>query len=289
LSNPFAKLPKADVKADRRRQRRALTEAELVKLLDVARRRPLLDMATVRRGKRKGEAFANLRQETRCRLERLGRERELIYKTLVLTGLRRGELASLTVGQLDLDADPPFLVLDAADEKNRQGSTIPLRANLAADLRAWVADKAKAVQNAAGNAPTLSLDPKPGRIGRDSRGLGGQRCLPLPTVPALPADAPLFNVPAALVKILDRDLKAAGIPKVDERGRTVDVHALRHTFGTLLSKGGVTPRTAQAAMRHSTINLTMNTYTDPKLLDVAGAMEALPPCRSPIQAKTPTY
>ena len=135
LSNPFAKLPKADVKADRRRQRRALTEAELVKLLDVARRRPLLDMATVRRGKRKGEAICNLRQETRRRLERLGRERELIYKALVLTGLRRGELASITVGQLDLDADPAFLTLDAADEKNRQGSTIPLRADLAADLR----------------------------------------------------------------------------------------------------------------------------------------------------------
>jgi len=66
------------------------------------------------------------------------------------------------------------------------------------------------------------------------------------------------------------------IDKRDERGRTVDVHALRHTFGTLLSRGGVAPRTAQAAMRHSTINLTMNTYTDPKLLDVAGALEALP-------------
>ena len=26
-------------------------------------------------------------------------------------------------------------------------------------------------------------------------------------------------------------------------------------------------------MRHSTIDLTMNVYTDPKLLDVAGAME----------------
>jgi hypothetical protein len=68
----------------------------------------------------------------------------------------------------------------------------------------------------------------------------------------------------------------AAIPKVDERGRTVDVHALRHTFGTLLSKSGVAPRTAQAAMRHSTINLTMNTYTDPKLLDLVGAVEALP-------------
>ena len=53
---------------------------------------------------------------------------------------------------------------------------------------------------------------------------------------------------------------------------------MRHTFGTLLSKGGVTPRTAQAAMRHSDVNLTMNTYTDPKLLDVAGAMEAFRRC-----------
>ncbi|MGD0654980.1 MAG: hypothetical protein ABSA16_11590 [Thermoguttaceae bacterium] len=43
-----------------------------------------------------------------------------------------------------------------------------------------------------------------------------------------------------------------------------------------MSKAGVAPRTAQAAMRHSTINLTMSTYTDPRLLDVAGAMESLP-------------
>src|SRR5262245_3056839 len=33
---------------------------------------------------------------------------------------------------------------------------------------------------------------------------------------------------------------------------------------------------AQAAMRHSSIDLTMNVYTDPKLLDVQGALEALP-------------
>ncbi len=194
---------------------------------------------------------------------------------------------------MDLDADPAFLVLDAADEKNRQGNSIPLRADLAADLRQWVADKAKAAQDAADNAPAVLLDPRDrgprGPIGRDSRGLGGHSCLPLPTVPTLPPDTLLFDVPDKLVKILDLDLVAAGIArrtkvgpkkwkidKRDDRGRTVDVHALRHTFGTLLSKGGVAPRTAQAAMRHSTINLTMNTYTDPKLLDVAGAMDALP-------------
>ena len=36
------------------------------------------------------------------------------------------------------------------------------------------------------------------------------------------------------------------------------------------------PRTTQAAMRHSSIDLTMAVYTDPKLLDVYGAMDALP-------------
>jgi len=276
LSNPVANVPKADEHADRRRQRRALAEDELRRLLDVARRRPLVDAMRISRGKRKGEAVAVLREETRRRLERLGRERALIYKTLVLTGLRKGELASLTAGQLVLDADPPFLVLDAADEKNREGSTMPLRADLAADLRQWLADKGKAAQD----VPAVAFDRehrKPGdRRQGEAGGLAGH-VLRLPAAaPTLPPDAPIFTVPAGLVRILDRDLKLAGIPKRDDRGRTVDVHALRHTFGTLLSKGGVAPRTAQAAMRHSTINLTMNTYTDPRLLDVAGAMEALP-------------
>ncbi len=114
---------------------------------------------------------------------------------------------------------------------------------------------------------------------RNADANGGQSCLPLTAVPqadALPASTPLFTVPAALVKILDRDLKLAGIAKRDELGRSVDVHALRHCFGTLLSRSGVAPRTAQAAMRHSTIDLTMNVYTDPKLLDVHQAVESLP-------------
>lgn len=83
-------------------------------------------------------------------------------------------------------------------------------------------------------------------------------------------------MPKGLVRVLNRDLRTAGIAKRDERGRTIDVHALRHTFGTLLSKGGVAPRTAQAAMRHSKIDLTMNHYTDPRLLDTHGALDTLP-------------
>ncbi len=283
--NPLAKLDRADERSDRRRQRRALTEAELSHLLIVARLRPLAEYgretmtrestAEAGRGKRKrgaswtykpltfdelnaavGRAHERLKDnpEFIAQQERLGQERELVYKLAVTTGLRKNELASLTIGQLDLDADCPHVRLNAADEKNRQGNSIPLRQDVADDLRGWVS---RLFDRATGLADVLTFR-------RDA-------------VPVeRPASTPLLNVPDAFCKILDRDLKAAGIPKRDDRGRTIDVHALRHTFGTMLSMAGVAPRVAQAAMRHSSIDLTMNVYTDPRLLDVQGAVESLP-------------
>ncbi len=280
VSNPFTRLAKADEKADRRRQRRALTEPELIKLLKVARLRPLAEYGreTVRRedaadrtekrsrrtwtrapltfdtidaAAQRGRDVLRKRPAFIAKLEHSGRERALIYKALVLTGLRKGELDSLTVGKLELEGGFLHVMLDAADEKAGRGAEVPVRADLAADLCRWVADKLEAVRTEAKAAGAA--------------------------IPArLPADTPLLNVPTGLIKILDRDLKAAGIPKRDDRGRTVDVHAMRHTFGTHLSKGGVAPRTAQAAMRHGSLELTMNAYTDPRLLDVAGALDVLP-------------
>src|SRR5262249_30453491 len=233
-ANPFSIIAKANVNTDPRRRRRALTEVELSRLLAVAATRPLAEARTVRRGKRKGKQFAQLRAETVQRLERIGRERALIYKILILTGLRKGELASIRVSQLELKTSPARVQLKAADEKNREANALPLRADLAADLTAWIEEA------------------------------------------GLSATEKLFTVPAALRKILDRDLKAAGISKRDDRGRTIDVHALRTTFGNLLSANGVAPRTAQQATRHSDLKLTMLTYTDPRLLDVACALNALP-------------
>src|SRR5262245_60247566 len=80
VAKPCRGIPKADEAADPRRRRRAMTEDELVRLLDVARRRPLLDALTVRTGRRKGEAYANVRPEVREHLDALGRERALVYK-----------------------------------------------------------------------------------------------------------------------------------------------------------------------------------------------------------------
>jgi len=45
------------------------------------------------------------------------------------------------VGQLDLDGPTPYAALDAAHEKNRQGCEVPLRADLAADLGLWLAER----------------------------------------------------------------------------------------------------------------------------------------------------
>ncbi len=87
---------------------------------------------------------------------------------------------------------------------------------------------------------------------------------------------PVFEVPACLIKRFNADCKRAGIAKRDADGRTVDVHSLRTTFGTMLSRAGVPPRVAMELMRHSRIELTMKTYTDPRLFDLAGAVESLP-------------
>lgn len=145
----------------------------------------------------------------------------------------------------------PYAVLDAADEKNRQGSSIPLRPDLALELSTWMAERLALLQD-------------------ECRAWGE----PIPA--RLPADTRLFNMPSGLTRIFDRDLAVAGISKRDQRNRVVDIHALRVTFGTHLCAAGVPLRTAQAAMRHSKPELTANIYTDPKLLDVAGALAALP-------------
>ena len=89
----------------------------------------------------------------------------MIYKTLVLTGLRKNELALLRSGNfISMDLHP-FAELAAADEKNRQGSTIPLRADLADDIRRWLADRAAASQQAASKAPTIRFESQAGRDG----------------------------------------------------------------------------------------------------------------------------
>ena len=258
--NPLDGTEKADRSSDRRHVRRALTVEEVGRLLEAARKRPVAEFGRLplplpedQKAGRSTWTYAPLTAENleacharalehlvghddrRQRLESLGRERAMFYLLAVSTGLRRKELAQLAVDQIHLDSVPrPYIELRAEQAKSGHGASLPLRADVVAELRCYLAQRGPTVHG-----------------------------------------AKLFRSPPT-IRVFDGDLRAAGISKNDARGRVVDIHALRHTFGTHLSAVGVHPRTAMAAMRHSRIELTMNYYTDPVLLDVAGAVEALP-------------
>ncbi len=72
-----------------------------------------------------------------------------------------------------------------------------------------------------------------------------------------------------------RDLKPAGIPLHDARGREVVFHSLRHMPRTNLARGGVGRRVAMTLMRHTDRRLTDKTYTDESLLETASAIDLL--------------
>ena len=73
-----------------------------------------------------------------------------------------------------------------------------------------------------------------------------------------------------------KDLEAAGIPFEDVRGRRIDLHALRKTYGTMLLANGVSPRVAMELMRHSDMKLTMSIYTDVAQLPIIKETALLP-------------
>ncbi len=234
--NPFSRMPKARIEADRRRVRRALTPSDLERLVRAAQEapgRPPLKSAIVA-GQKGGRPEAKFS----------GRSRAVLYAFLSGTGLRLGEAQKLKVADLDLDARRPGLRLSGAATKNGSEAYLPLRADLVELLRSEVAER------------------RP--------------------------DDTVFDIPADLLRRFYGDLKRAGIDRFDVRGRRVDLHALRTTFGTHLAISGVPLATAQKLLRHADPKLTANVYTDAALLDLHGAVEALPAPASVVARVVPT-
>ncbi len=158
--------------------------------------------------------------------------RSWVYLVILYTGLRRHELNRITWGDFDLDSITPSVRLAAADTKNGEPARVRLRPEIVDALTR--------------HRPVDAMS-----FEWVFRG----------TVPA----------PAKLRK----DIHAAGIPAVDDRGRCVDVHALRTTYGTMLSSSGISPRMAMELMRHSDLRLTMKIYTDAAQLPLSSEMDKL--------------
>ncbi len=139
LVNPLEGLPTAEDQESK--PRRALTPEELKRLFYAARTRPLTEARIVRTGPRAGQPVAKVKRETEQRLIKVGVERELMYRTMAFTGLRKKEVASLTVKDLHLGHKHPYISLRPMHAKNVKPDEIPLKEDLAESLSQWVANK----------------------------------------------------------------------------------------------------------------------------------------------------
>ena len=210
--NALKTVSKAETRGHERCVRRALSDAELARLIEIAD------------------------------------GRGLIYFTAALTGLRKGETKSVMWADMHLDGPCPFIAVRASTTKNRKTAQQPLIPPLAAALRAF-------------------RDQEVVRTGKVFR-----RGVPKP-------------------KTMRGDLEACGIPYLDELGRRVDFHSLRHTFCTMLQRAGVPPRVIMELMRQSDLRLSSTTYTDTTclpLFDEIGKLGTFfpSPLASPKFAKT---
>ncbi|HZU96561.1 MAG TPA: tyrosine-type recombinase/integrase [Planctomycetota bacterium] len=131
--DPFVGLKSLNEEADRRHVRRALTEEQFVRLLEVARTRPLENA-------RKERVNKGVTEEEAARLTKIGETRALIYSFAAGTGLRHGECRR--VRWCDLDFERRIVNIPAASAKSRRNQFVPLRDDLVERLKSRRGDAA---------------------------------------------------------------------------------------------------------------------------------------------------
>lgn len=213
--NPLEWLQPRNVATDRRHERRPLTADEFARLIEAAAAGPTIQAVS-------------------------GPDRAMLYLIAGFTGLRRGELASLTVRSFDFATNPPTVTVQAGHSKHRRVDVLPVHQLVVAKLKAWLADKG-----------TLSLASPLFEL-RTQRGHDRRTSL-----------------------MVKQDCEAAGVPYEDNQGKVVDFHALRTSYVTNLARAGVPLVMAQKLARHSSPNLTANVYTQLALSEQAEALAKL--------------
>jgi len=157
--------------------------------------------------------------------------RRLLLETAFMSGLRANELRHLTTAHIDFERGG--LILEAEWTKNRKDGLQPLPDDLLHRLKAF----------AESGEPARLYAARYQRKDAESDA---------------PED-PLLYVPTHPAREFDKDLEAAGIPKVTPQGK-LDFHACRLAYINLVIESGASIKEAQELARHSTPQLTMNVY-----------------------------
>jgi integrase len=169
----------------------------------------------------------------------LARPRRIFLPTLLagLCGLRRGEIAGLKWGRVDLDR-AQLAVVESAEQtregvrckppKNGRGRKVALPAKVVSELRTWRAQQAEELLK-------LGI-----RLSDDTFVCAREDGLPLQ--------------PQSLTHAWERFITGTKLPHLR-------FHDLRHAHATHLLASGVHPKIASERLGHSTVGLTLDTYS----------------------------
>ena len=194
-----------------------------------------------------------------------GAARAVLYRLAAETGLRAGELRTLTRASFVLDDGEPSVILPGANTKNRQDANIALRLDTAADLRAHLSDMLP-------GAVAFTM-PVKGHVAE--------------MLKADLSDARVAWIGEAMTldERAERE-RTSFLAYRDDAGRVCDFHSFRVTTATMLIAGGTDVRTAMDVMRHSTPTLTLGVYAKRLRGSERDAIANLPDLRSDPASET---
>ncbi len=247
--NPIAHIKNLPTgKAYQRRPRRALGEAEAQKLIDAAFKCDIA--AGARKAAKRTIAGGSKGSRYMSKARKFRVPQAPLWLALLETGARWGELTQSVWA--DLDFIGKTLALRPETTKSKRERQIPLGTELLAELLTL-----RKVHEGTGVIPPPATD----LIFLTPNGTSWEG-----------------NRPNAL-RHLRQLLRDAGIAKTDSQGRSVDIHALRHTFATRLARAGVGLAQAQKLLGHADVRMTAEVYTHLENEDLHEAITSLPRLR----------
>ena len=182
-----------------------------------------------------------------------------IWRFLIATGVRFGELARMAWSDINLDR--AMLRVRSRNVKTHKGRDIPLSPGLVEMLVRHRKDADKEAVSAADELSRLSAEEKQARcLNLHTRGDVLARFVKREHVFVTQAGRPWNE--NMLLRKLRSCVKAAGID-----GEGVDLHALRYTFGSHLIRRGESVKTVQELMGHADVRVTLDIYAQAFNLD----------------------
>ena len=237
--NRVQDVPMLNVKTDRRHDRRALGDDEFHRLVTAAE---------------SGIPIENIS----------GPDRAMMYILSAWTGYRKGEIGSLTFRSFDLESEPQIVTVQAIYSKRKRQDTQVLHPDVSARFKDWIATK----KNLKGDTLLFPVSEKvPG---------GKERKTAKMMKKDLEFARHCWIKEAKNEEERQKREESDFLSYINHEGLYADFHANRHTFITNLSRGGVSPKTAQTLARHSDIRLTLGIYTHTDLAEKTEAVHKLP-------------